>query len=70
MCVKVKKRYSIFHFKGVYNGHKINSIILDCNEFEVDEEYLLYVDVVSIKNGTLYGKIITKKLLFPNAYSD
>ena len=50
-------------------GQKINSIFLASSNFELYEEYLLLLEVIEVKDKTLYGKVIQKKRLLPYTYS-
>lgn len=55
-----------FHFKGVCAGELLKKIILrGRNDFGIlkDEEYLLYVQMISFSEGVLRGKILRAKPL-------
>ena len=50
-----------FHFKGVFSGDFLKEVILyGRKDFAIKkgEEYLIYVQMKDIKNGTLWGKIL------------
>lgn len=64
--VYAKKEYiHYFHFKGVYLGHKVNTLRSSSRNdlFHVGSVYLLYLEVEDIKNNELYVKIIKNKQL-------
>ena len=55
-----------FHFKGVCAGVKLNKIMLRTRELiQVlkGEEYLIYVEVISLKGSILKGDIVKIKNL-------
>ncbi len=55
-----------FHFKGVCSGVKLSKIMLRSKAFVQvikDEEYLVYVDVISLQGGILKGDIVKIKNL-------
>jgi hypothetical protein len=70
-CTKIsnysesENNYS-FHFKGVFAGDLLKEVILrgskDLN-VKVDEEYLIYVQIVALEKNTLHGKILKIKNL-------
>jgi hypothetical protein len=50
-----------FHFKGVCAGEKLSRIMLKYRENDQvfkNEEYLIYVGVISIQEGVLKGEIL------------
>lgn len=60
--VKEQKNYFRFHFKGFYLGHKVREILIidgESEEYEIDQDYLLFVKKHSIEDGIL--KVITIK---------
>lgn len=55
-----------FHFKGVFAGDMLTEIILRGRmEFNIEQdlEYLLYVKMDTITNGTMVGSILRLKPL-------
>lgn len=56
-----------FHFKGVYRGVVLSEIrVIEKDEeekFILGEDYLLYLKVVKIEGGLLYGTHIKSKWL-------
>ena len=63
LCVNIKNKSSIFHFKGVYCGHSIQSIVLNSTNFEKFHEYLMLVKVLKVEDKTLHGEVIYSKRL-------
>ncbi len=50
-----------FHFKGVFAGDLLKEVILHGRKdfgIKRGEEYLIYVQMKEMKNGTLWGKIL------------
>ncbi len=70
-CLRVKKnnaqeQMGEFHFKGVYSGHAIKKIYLGIKrgqEVVVNEEYLLHIQLFTVREGSLTGKIMRLKNL-------
>jgi hypothetical protein len=70
-CTRVIKlttdeRWYEFHFKGVCAGERLSKIMLRSeNNFQIckNEEYLIYVSIISLCDGTLKGQIIKIKNL-------
>jgi hypothetical protein len=70
-CLKVIKinreeSWYEFHFKGVCAGEVLKKVILKGrHDFHLlkDQEYLLYVKIMSIEGGLLRGLILKSKLL-------
>ena len=55
-----------FHFKGVFAGDLLKAVILrGRKEFSIrrGEEYLIYVQMIKLEGGTLWGKILRIKPL-------
>ena len=55
-----------FHFKGVYAGEVVQKVILYGSEklsISKGEEYLMYIQFLTLICGTLTGKVIKIKLL-------
>lgn len=53
-----------FHFKGVYAGESLKKILLTGSlDFNLKrgEEYLIYLQVQTVENNSLSGKIIKVK---------
>lgn len=63
-CLAKKEDYFEFHFKGFYKGLKLKSVLVEGGAFKVGEEYILAIDENSIKDCTLYAKLIRSRLLF------
>jgi len=70
-CVRISPYSSdennyYFHFKGVFAGELLKEVILR-GRIDLDltrgEEYLLYVQMVKLDGGTLWGKILKVKAL-------
>ncbi len=56
----------LFHFRGVCAGETLKKVLLKGRkDFEIKpgEEYLLYVSLLSIEEGTLRGEILKVKIL-------
>lgn len=63
-CLRVTKFAYEFHFKGVCAGEVVQKIVLTGKEDILkNEEYLIYVQVFSIENGVLNGRILKAKKL-------
>jgi hypothetical protein len=62
-CIKINKRYSIFHFKGYFKGQKINEVYVECHEFSIGCEYLVKLKAIEVNNSSLYGKVLKLKKL-------
>lgn len=64
-CLKFDNLHE-FHFKGNYRGHYINKLCVNANgyQFEIGEEYLIYLKDVMRVNRTLKGTVIKAKKLF------
>jgi len=61
-----KKRVIEFHFRGVYSGHKIRKILVryyGMEEINLDEDYLIYIGEVKVKESILTGVIWRVKSL-------
>jgi hypothetical protein len=64
--LKTDETWYEFHFKGVCSGVKLSKIMLRSKELVQvfkDEEYLIYVGVISHQGGILKGDIIKIKNL-------
>lgn len=63
----LSNKYFHFHFKGVYRGVVLSEIrVIEKGEeekFILGEDYLLYLKVVKIEGGLLYGTHIKSKCL-------
>lgn len=56
----------LFHFKGVCAGEALKKVMLKGRKdflIKKGEEYLMYVSLISIEQGTLKGEILKVKLL-------
>ena len=70
-CLRVTKFNSYenwyeFHFKGVCAGEKLTKVLLKGRmDFQIKkrEEYLMYVQMLSLEEGILRGLILKAKLL-------
>lgn len=70
-CLRVTKINNFesrceFHFKGVCAGEAVRKVVLRClpsQEVVKNEEYLLYVNLVTFDAGVLNGTIVKAKLL-------
>jgi hypothetical protein len=62
-CIKINKRYSIFHFKGYFQGEKINEVYIEGHEFHIGAEYLMKIKPIGLQNSSLYGKVLKFKKL-------
>lgn len=65
-CEKVtykKAKFLVsFHFKGVYLGHKIRLVeLLSDTKLEKGSDYFLFIELLSINQGKLLGRIIRYK---------
>lgn len=62
-CISVKKNTQ-FHFKGFYNGQRINEITV-CNSVNFIQgcEYLLWVRDLKVENKELFVELIAWKLV-------
>jgi hypothetical protein len=55
-----------FHFKGVYAGELLTKVILQGSQnlsIKKGVEYLMYVQIISVVDVTLKGKILKSKVL-------
>jgi hypothetical protein len=64
-CFKSSQLSDFFHYKGYFLGQKINEIEVrkTTNQFYISQEYLLKLEVIMIKNGTLVCHLIQFKKL-------
>jgi hypothetical protein len=70
-CQNIKRLNALeqvgtFHFKGVYSGELIKKIVLKIplnQTIKIHEEYLLHVQIISVQEQCLWGKILKSKLL-------
>lgn len=65
-CLVRRKKYAVMHFKGVFNGKIIKSIIIEDKYHYLvkKKEYLLKLSVIEVNNSNLYCKLIKQKELF------
>lgn len=56
-------QWSLFHFKGFYKGSKIEEIAVWSEDFRFNKnhDYLLLLDVVSLKGARLIAHLIEAK---------
>ena len=55
-----------FHFKGVFAGESLGKVLLKCHKEphpQKNEEYLIYVRLLSVERGVLKGEILRIKNL-------
>lgn len=70
-CIRISSYSSeennyYFHFKGVFAGDLLKEVILrGRRDFSIQkgEEYLIYVQMIKLDGGTLWGKILKIKPL-------
>jgi hypothetical protein len=70
-CIRIEKKpfgedLYHFHFKGVYSGEALKKVVLTKaveSSIQKDEEYLMYVQLLSCLNGVLKGRILKIKPL-------
>lgn len=71
-CVLVKKSESHFHFNGYFLGQKISRVIvrsqggricLSLGEFVTKEDYVLFLEILEIKNTILITNHLKSKHL-------
>lgn len=64
-CIFTDLGRSVFHFKGVYRGSKIEKIEVENGRFifEKGKEYLIYCNYLSEINGVLTVEPIKIKIL-------
>lgn len=64
-CLETSPKFHRFHFKGAYLGHSISEINLYVkdNKFTFDKgvDYLLYINIMTIRKGRLIGGLIKYK---------
>ncbi len=64
-CLGKGSKLYRFHFKGFLRGHRIVEIQLyGLDSFFVGEDYLMSVKAIKVKDGVLYGKVITSTPLW------
>ena len=62
-CICVKKKYSIFHFKGYFKGEKISEVRVNEIDFSVGGEYLMKIYAKGVEKNILFGDIVKVKRL-------
>jgi hypothetical protein len=68
-CVSCNQEQSSFlfefHFKGFLKGNKVERVKIEVPEriFTLKEDYLIAVNVLEIKKGTLVGSLLKYKKL-------
>lgn len=65
-CTRYTKTKSYFHFKGVFQGTGVDKVELKHSEefqFTAQNEYLIYVKLVALEGGKLFGEVIKAKEL-------
>jgi hypothetical protein len=64
ICKKIHDQYSEFHFKGFYNGSRVNKVMVSRLRFDIGEEYLIEVINCKLINSVLYCNGVKSKKLF------
>lgn len=63
-CLECTKGIVYFHFKGVFLGKKISLIkVITEHSFKINEEYLLFIELVKVHNKTLEANLIESRNL-------
>jgi hypothetical protein len=66
-CVRIKKRYSIFHFKGYYKGVRITEVYIEnlnsSEKFSIGGEYLIKIYAKGVEQNVLFGEAMRSKRL-------
>lgn len=58
-CLKSKRDSYLFHFKGVYAGSRIKSLVIYSDySFEPGNNYILGLEVYEIRSGILVGRSV------------
>jgi hypothetical protein len=64
LCLnKIDHEIYSFHFKGVYLGHEITSIVISGSNFKKNNEYLIELNVEKVDKKVLYGRVLNYKLI-------
>jgi len=64
-CIKENNHHHyLFNFKGFYRGNKIKEIITSGSSFVINEDYLVLLTEIRVRDKVLYGKVIKSKKLF------
>lgn len=61
---KSKGRWTEFHFRGFFKGFKIKCIYVCGGNFCFDQEYLLQVECITVKDEVLLCRCLRQKLIF------
>lgn len=64
---RTSRKYYRFHFKGYYRGFKINEIHVVCGthaELEKGEDYLLWVEHMSLRETILEVRLLKYKKIY------
>ena len=65
-CLDDREGRVNFHFKGFYAGEEIKALRLEGvgnGQWRRNEEYVMYVKVLKVEAGTLYGEVLRQRLL-------
>ena len=65
-CLDDRMGKTNFHFKGFYAGEEIRALQLTgltSGPWKRNEEYVMYVQVLRVEAGTLYGEVLRSRLL-------
>lgn len=65
-CLDTRPGKINFHFRGFYAGSEVRALQLSSEEhskWQLNEEYVLYVKVLRIDQGTLVGSVLRWRLL-------
>jgi len=60
-CIKIKKTYCIFDYKGSHMGERFSEMHLKINNVIKDSNYLVEINVLSVYRERIYGKVINLK---------
>lgn len=63
--IPTNSSWALFHFRGYYLGHKINEIAVHSKniQFEFNDEYLMKLEVLSLKRARLITHLLEAKNL-------
>lgn len=62
--LEVAQNMNKFHFRGYFNGQRVNEILVTGGDFEHGEDYVLALNQVKLKEASLYGVLVKSKRLF------
>lgn len=61
--LKVKQDKFLFHFIGYFKGERVTKVIVSAGDYKFEKTYVLTLDDYYIKNGSLFGKVISSRVL-------